>query len=235
MNSDRKSGRIVGTLFIIGTVAGVLSVGVSGGLVDGPVYLSRVAANASQTALVALLVLVMGISLAVVPAVAFPILKRQNEALAVGYVIFRGALETLTYVAMAMCWLLLVIVARQSADAGAAVASQYYSLGTQRVKAQDPVGAIAPIVFSLGALMFYYMLYRARLMPRWLSVLGLVGAVPYLAAGLTAFFGTQLQILYMPLALQEMVMAVWLVVKGFDSSAIASRSVQPERMSRLEA
>jgi hypothetical protein len=179
--------------------------------------------------------LLMGISLAMVPAVAFPILKRQNEALAVGYVIFRGALETLVYIASAMCWLLLVVVARQSADAGAAVAAQFSSLGTLLVKAHDPISAILEIVFSLGALMFYYMLYRASLMPRWLSVWGLVAAIPYLAAGLIAVFSTNLVILMMPLALQEMVMAVWLVVKGFDSSSIASRSAEPERMSRSEA
>ena len=51
--------------------------------------------------------LVMGVALAMVPAMMFPILKRQNEALAIGYVIFRGALESLTYIALAMCWLLL--------------------------------------------------------------------------------------------------------------------------------
>jgi hypothetical protein len=235
VNSDRKSGRIVGVLFIIGTVAGVLSVVVTGGLVDGPDYLNRVAANAGQALLGALLVLVMGISLAMVPAVAFPVLKRQNEALAVGYVIFRGALETLISIAVALSWLLLVVVARQSADSGAGVAAQYSSLGTLLAKAPEPIMAIGAIVFSLGALMFYYLLFRASLIPRWISVWGLLGAVPYLAAGLTAFFGTQLETLFMPLALQEMVMAVWLVVKGFSSAVVASRSADPGRMSSSEA
>ena len=235
MNSDRKTGRTVGVLFIIGTASGVLSAVVTGGLVDAPDYLNMVASNASQALLGALLVLVMGLALALVPAVAFPILKRQNEALAVAYVVFRGALETLILIAVALSWLLLVVVARQSVGSGAAVAAQYSSLGTLLAKAPEPIMAIGAIVFGIGALMFYYLLYRASLIPRWLSVWGLVGAVPYLVAGLTAFFGTQLEILFMPLALQEMVMAVWLVVKGFDSSAIASRSAEPARTSRLEA
>ena len=176
--TDRKTATIVGVLYIIGTVAGILSVVVTGGLLDAPDYLNIVAANASQAKLGALLVLVMGLALAMVPAMMFPILKRQNEALAIGYVIFRGALETVTYIALAMCWLLLVVVARQYADSGAAVASQFSSLGTLLVKAQDPITAIVEIVFSLGALMFYYVLYQARLVPRWISGWGIVAAVP---------------------------------------------------------
>ncbi len=227
MNSDRKTAIIVGVLYIIGTVAGVLSVIVSWGLLDAPDYLNMVASNASRAMLTALLVLVMGLPLAMVPAMMFPILKRQNEALAIGYVIFRGALETLTYIATAICWLLLVVVAREYVDSGAVVTSQFGSLGILLVKAIDPIIlAILDIVFSLGALMFYYLLYQARLIPRWLSVWGLIGAILYLTAGLIAVFSTHLVILLMPLALQEMVMAVWLIVKGFNPSAIASESAK---------
>ena len=224
--TNRKTAIIVGVLYIIGTVAGVLSVIVLGGLLDAPDYLNMVAANASQVGLVALLVLVMGLPLAMVPAMMFPILRRQNEALAIGYVIFRGALETFTYIALAICWLLLVVVARQYVDSGAAVASQFSSLGILLVKARDPISAILDIVFSLGALMLYYLLYQARLIPRWLSGWGIVAAVGYLAAGLILVFGTELVILFMPMLLQEMVMAIWLVAKGFGPGTIASGSAK---------
>jgi hypothetical protein len=177
----------------------------------------------------------MGVALAMVPVMMFPILKRQNEALAIGYVVFRGALETATYIGVAICWLLLVVVARQYADSGTAVASQWSSLGILLVKAKDPIIiAVQDFVFSLGALMFYYLLYQTRLIPRWISGWGFVAAIPYLAAGLIAVFSTHLAafsatdlvILLLPLALQEMVMAVWLIVKGFNSSAIASGSAK---------
>lgn len=219
MNSDRKAAIIVGVLYIIGTVAGVLSVIVSWGILDAPDYLNMVASNASQAKLTALLILVMGLALAMVPAMMFPILKKQNEALAIGYVVFRGALETLTYIASAICWLLLVVVAQQYVDSGGAVASQFSSLGILLVKAIDPITAIIDIVFSLGALMFYYLLYQARLIPRWLSGWGIVAAILYLTTGLIAVFSTHLVILLMPMALQEMVMAIWLIVKGFNPSA----------------
>jgi hypothetical protein len=225
--TNRKTAAIVGVLYIIGTVAGVLSMVVGGRFLNAPDLLKMVAANASQVGLVALLVLVMGLPLAMVPAMMFPILKRQNEALAIGYVIFRGALETFTYIATALCWLLLVVVARQYADSGAAVASQFSSLGILLIKARDPIIAVQDIVFSLGALMFYYLLYQTRLIPRWLSGWGLIGAILYAAVGLIyVFTGTTLVIVLMPLALQEMVMAIWLIVKGFNPSAVASLSAK---------
>ena len=226
--TNRKTATIVGVLFIIGTAAGILSAVVMGGILDAPDLLNTVASNANQVALGALLVLVMGLALAMVPAMMFPILKRQNEPLAIGYVIFRGALETFTYIASAICWLLLIVVAQQYTDSGAAVASQFSSLGNLLLKAGDPIAAILSIVFSLGALMFYYVLYQARLIPRWLSGWGIVAAVAYLAAGLSAMFGTPLDILMMLMLVQEMVMAVWLIAKGFNSSAIAALSAKTE-------
>ena len=177
--TNRKTATIVGVLFIIGTVAGILSLPVMGGILGAPDVLNLVAANPSQVAFGALLMLVMGLALAMVPAMMFPILKRQNEPLAIGYVIFRGALETFTTLALAMCWLLLVVVARQYADSGAAVASQWGSLGILLVKAPDTIMTVGGIVFGLGALMLYSLLYQARLIPRWISAWGIVAAVAY--------------------------------------------------------
>ena len=94
MNNYRKTAIIVGILYIIGTVAGVSSV-----IATGPIFerrqtcLAKVAANPNQLTLGVLLVLTMGLALAMVPALLFPIFRKINEVLAVGYVVFRGALE----------------------------------------------------------------------------------------------------------------------------------------------
>jgi Domain of unknown function (DUF4386) len=221
MNAHRRTAAIVGALYIIGTVAGVLSMLVMGGRLDAPDYLTVLAADPNPVKLAALLVLVMGLALAMVPVMMFPILKKQNEALAVGYVVFRGALETALYIAGAISWLLLIIVARQYADAAASADSQLSILGSLLLKAGDPITAVRDIVFSLGALTFYYLLYKAKLIPRWLSGWGIIGATGYLAAGVIAVFSTELVILLLPIGLQEMVMAVWLIAKGFNTGAIA--------------
>jgi Domain of unknown function (DUF4386) len=224
VKAHRTTAAIVGVLYIIGTVAGVLSMIVTAGILDGSDHLARLASHENQARWGALLTLVMGVALAMVPAMMFPVLRRQNEALAVGYVIFRGALETATYLGVAMCWLLLVVDGRQYADAATEAAPRFASLATLVVKGMDPLIAIQGIVFSLGALMFYSLLYRARILPRWISGWGLLAVVAYLIAGVIALFGPSLVILLMPLAVQEMVMAVWLITKGFGPGAVAPRS-----------
>jgi len=88
------------------------------------------------------------------------------------------------------------------------------------------VAYIVSIVFSLGALMIYAVFYQSKLIPRWLSTWGLVGGVLYFAAALLGMFGFEWGFLELPLALQEMVLALWLIIKGLNPIAIASQSAR---------
>lgn len=229
MNPNRKTAIIVGVLYIIGTVTGILSVVITTPILDSPDYLVEISANGTQIIAGALLVLMMGLALAMIPVVMFPILKKHNEALALGYVIFRGGLETVLSIVMAISSLLLLVVSQEYVQAGAADSSYLQTLGTLLRGVNDyPLDPILAIVFPLGALMFYYLLYQSKLLPRWLSGWGLITAIPYLAAALLvtlrllAPWSTIRVVLVLPLALQEMVMAVWLLVKGFNSSVTVS-------------
>jgi hypothetical protein len=230
MKSYQNVARIVGVLYIIGTVAGIMSVGFAGSLLEAPDYLAKISANESQFVIGALCVLVMGLALAMVPVMMFPILKKQNEHLALGYVIFRGALEAITDVAIVVVWLSLMTASREYLKAGTSDPSYFQTIGTLLQGTGDGIGMVATIIFSLGALMFYYLLYQTKLVPRWLSGWGLITAIPYLTAGVLQMFtvievnSTAESILMIPLGIQEMVMAVWLVVRGFNSSAIIFNS-----------
>jgi hypothetical protein len=224
MNSNRKTTTVVGVLYIIGTIAGILSVVFLGNSLSDSNYLVKASENQNQIVIASLLVLLMGFSLAMMSVVLFPILKKQNEALALGVVLFRGALEAVMYIILVICWLLLLTISHEYVQAGTPDASHFQTLGAVLLKAGDQIGSILNVVFSLGALMIYYVFYQSKLLPRWMSVWGLIGAVLYLASGLSAMFGVSLGFLMAPLALQEMVMAVWLIVKGFDESAIISES-----------
>ncbi len=88
-----KVARTVGILFIIGTVAGILSAVVTAPILDSPDYLIKIAASENQIVLGTIFVLIMGFALAMLPVILFPIFKKYNEALALGAVVFRGALE----------------------------------------------------------------------------------------------------------------------------------------------
>ena len=227
MNTYRKTAIIVGVLFIIGTVAGVLA----GPFIIGPALadpLVKFAANTNQIIIAALLTLVMGFSLAMVPVMLFPILKKHNEVLALGSVVFRGVLEAVMYIAIVINSLFLLMLSQEYVKAGAPEASYFQTLGALLLRADGYLGDILGIVFPIGALMIYYLFYQIKLIPRWLSAWGFLGAIPYLASYLLGMFGFELEILVLPLAVQEMVMALWLIVKGFNPSAIASLSAEVE-------
>jgi hypothetical protein len=226
METDRKIAIIVGVLYIIGTAAGILSLVFTGPILEGPNYLTQVSTNPNQIVIGALFVLVMGLALAMVPVMMFPILKRYNEVLAVGYLLFRGALEAVTYLALAIGWLSLTVISQGYVSASAADAPYFQSLGDLVLGAQDQISHVLTVVFILGALMFYSILFRSKLVPRWLSAWGLLAAVPYFVSGMLTLFsilspmsGGQM-VLVLPLAVQEMVLAGWLIVKGFNASSV---------------
>lgn len=214
MSADRKAAVWIGVLYIIGTVGLVLSVLVTGPVFAGPALLDQVAAQPNQVAIGALLILLAGFALAMVPVVFWPVGKRYNETLAMGYVVFRGAIETAIYIATALAWLLLIAL---STNPDAAPLAGF--VRTVEAVAWDQLVAVP---FALGALMFYSLLYQSRLVPRWLSTWGLVGAVFYIVPPLGSMFGLSLGVLMGPLAVQEMVLAVWLIAKGFSPRAAAA-------------
>jgi len=226
--TNRKTAIIVGVLFIIGTVAGILSVVFTGSILSDPNYLIKVSENQNKIVTAALFVLTMGLALAMVPFVIFPVLKKHNEILALGYVVFRGALETVTAIAMVINWLFLLILSREYVAAGAPVASNFQALGAVFLKGVDPISALGGIVFSLGALMLYYVFYQSKLIPRWISVWGFIAILLHLSTCILVLFhlqslsSTANSVMNFPIFLQEMVMAVWLIVKGFNPSAITS-------------
>ena len=211
MSADREAAAWIGVLCIIGTVALVLSAIVPGGVLAGPAILDQVAAQPNTLALGAVLVLLAGFSLAMVPVVFWPVGRRYNETLAMGYIVFRGGIEGVIYMVGALGWLLLIPLSTQPDAAPLA----------GLVRTADPViwEQVGVFPFALGALMFSALLYQSRLVPRWLSAWGLVGAVLYIVPALGSMFGLSLGILMAPLALQEMVMAVWLIARGFTPRA----------------
>lgn len=112
--------------------------------------------------------------------------------------------------------------------------SAFAALGQLVMAERDWAGhAVLDVaVFSLGALVLNAAFYRSRLVPRWLSGWGLAGAATYLAAGLLVIYGleplsTPQLVLEAPLGLQEIALALWLIVRGFDAPAGAPPGREP--------
>jgi hypothetical protein len=232
MNTYRMNAVMAGALYFLGTVFGVV-----GGIIGGDVLLSLisgtplrgvdvlglVAANSSRLTGGAFLTLMMGIALVGMTVFLYPVLRRDSEELALGMLLFRGAIEGTGYVISTLGILTLVALGNEYVATGADSAA-LRSMGTVLYQFLDISGALGPIVFLIGATCLYISFYRTRLIPRWLTVWGLIGVVPYLMYALLHLFHMDNGIgfyLQMVLAPQELVMGLWLVIKGFNPAAIA--------------
>jgi hypothetical protein len=228
MDAYKNIARTMGILYILGTISGILSRVVAGPIQSTPDLLANISASENQITLGAFFVLTMGLALAMVPVMAYPVLRKHGEILALGYVVFRGALEGVYYMAIVVSWLLLLPLS-QIYQAGSPDASNLQVLANVLLEAKE-IAVFGMIVFCLGGLMFYYLLFQSKLVPQWLSGWGLIALIMNLAVGLLVMFGlfspvsTISTVLQIPIGLQEMVLAIWLIVKGFNPSAIASRS-----------
>jgi hypothetical protein len=197
-------------------------------ILDTPNYLINVSANENLVLIGMLLEFVNHIAVVCIPFMMFPILKKHNESLALGYVVFR-IIESVTLIVGSISLLSLLTLSQEFMKTGAPDTSYFLTLGTLLLAARDWTILLGVnIVFPLGALIFNYLLYRSKLVPRWLSGWGLVGAILLIARGFLMIFGNNLVILTLPIWVQEMVFAVWLIVKGFNSPAIASPSAKTE-------
>jgi len=217
MNTYKKTARIVGTLFITATVASSLGFVILDPILNAPDILVNISANITQVIMGVLLLLINCAAVVVIPVMLFPILKKHNEALAVGYLGSR-IIESVILIVGSICLLSLLTLSQEFVQAATPDASYFQTSGTLLLAMHDWTLLLGiMIVFSLTALILNYLLYQSGLIPRWLSGWGLIGAILLLAAGLLEVFGfNPTEILSLPIALQEMVFAVWLIVKGFN-------------------
>ena len=231
MDSYRKTGIIVGLLFITATVTSILGTVSLGSILDAPNYLINVSAHGNQVMMAVVFFLIAASSAFAIAFMLFPILKRHIESLAMGYVVLR-IFENVFYVVGTLS-LLVMLTVSQNYVAGAVDASYYQVLGILLLALKDWAGLIGTLIFAgLGSMTLNYVLYQSKLVPRWLSLWGFIGAALIVLLGLFGVLGlgmgfnSPFALLAIPIAVQEMVFAVWLIAKGFNPSVIASESVQ---------
>lgn len=225
MNTHRKIAILIGILFIIGTVSGILSGVVTAPIRTDAAYPLNVDAGEPQWITGTLFVLLMGLALAMVPVLLYPIFRKHNETLAFGSVLFRGVFETICQMLLVISMFLVLNVSDLYEKAGATDASNLQALGSMLVSAGEWIQMISGIVFSIGTLMIFILFYQTRLIPRWLSGWGVLGALLYFTAKIISMFDplhtaplieSGIGQLMIPTAIQEMVFAVWMIVKGFS-------------------
>jgi hypothetical protein len=227
VNSYRKNAVVVGILFIVATAAPLASAPFLSSM-NASNYITEMSASQTLVTTGALLELIMALAIPAIAIALYPILRRQSESLAVGYVGIR-IIEGVLFIAIAATSLMsLLTLSQDYVQAGAASQAIYSTVGGLLVAAHDwAYLASGAFVFSISALILNYVLYRSRLVPRFISVWGLIGAALFLAGGVLLMFGVAEEdslignAAFIPIAVNEMVLAVWLIARGFSRSAIA--------------
>ncbi len=231
MNNFRKHAISAGILFIIYTSVDVLS-SLFIGPVTAPNYLVSVSENVALVGTGAFLLIIGGVCASGIAISLYPVLKKFNAVLALGAVGYRISEGVLRIVSV--CALLSIITLSQLfVKAGAPDSSYFQTLGALLYAGFRWVGNVGSLLaFSIGCTLYYIIFYRTNLVPRWISVWGLIFGISGIVScalvsiGLIAPFGTEQVVMVFPMLPQEIVLAVWLIVKGFNPSAIASLSAK---------
>ena len=219
MNSNRKTAIIAGILIIIGMVAGILSVVPS---VESSDYLTEVSANKNQVLSGAffqftLFPICIGFAL-----LLYPIIRKYNESLAIGFVSFRiiaGIFQLIGVIILP----LFILLSQEFLKSTTPDLLYFQFFGDMLKLIRDLANHVGMMLaIGLGNLILFYAFYKIKLIPQWLSSWGFIGNILAMLASFLILFhlidviAPQFIVLTIPLVLQEIVLAIWLIAKGFN-------------------
>ena len=208
---------------MIGIISGMIRYFLLTPILEAPDYLIQVSANENRVIIGTLFFFINAFMIAGVAIMMYPILKKYNEALSLGYVgarIVEGVLIIIAILAI----LTLLTLSVKFVEAGAPDTPYFQTTGDLLLALHNWAYSVFwAIIVSLSSLMFFYLLYQSKLIPRWLSVWGFIGAILF-PVGSVTLFGSPNPVFVLPLVVSEWTLIVWLIVKGFNPSAVAYES-----------
>ena len=226
MNTYRTTARVVGVVYLAGFVVGIGGDGLIRSILGAPDHLSTVSANSMMLAIGAILWLMAVAGDAAHGVLMFPVLKQHSERIAFGYLASR--IVDAVFIAVSVLFILLQIPLG-SEYLKAVVPNTFYlqALSTLSIQANLYAYEIGMIALGLAGLMLNYMFYRAKLVPRWIAVWGLVGYAIIFCGMVSEVMGSGLGLVSsLPGGLWEVFIGVWLIAKGFNSSAFVSQATR---------
>ena len=226
MNSDKMAARVIGVLFLLATATYMTGTGLIESLLNSPNFLVNVYPNRVQMITGVLLQFVDVIAIMGIGIVFYPILRKQNGAIAVSYIATR-VLESVFLVIGGIGALMLIPLSQEMIKNSASQAAYFQTTGTLLLTQIHLGYQIGMLSLGLGSLAFCYLLYTSRLIPRWMSGLGLIGYLGLTVGAVLELFGIELGLMFsIPGGLFELILPILLIVRGFNSPAISSMSAK---------
>jgi hypothetical protein len=224
-NRDKVNAKIIGILFIIAAISSIIGLVLYDPILKGDNYLIKGRENAIQIIMGAICELILVVSVIGTAIILFPYLRKQHESLAIGYVCFRF-MEAIVIV-IGIVSVLALLTLSQSIENNEAI-NQSQPSGIVLKAIHDWTFMLGPNFFlGINTLIYSYLFYKSKLMPKSISTLGMVGAIFIFTAAILEMFHIIAQIsawgviLALPIFGYEMSLAVWLIVKGFNISKIS--------------
>jgi len=218
MGTYREISIVVGVLYILGFVAGIVSIAPA---VDNSDYLAKSAVNSYQINTAAYFQFLMAIFYIGIAIILFPLLKTYNERLAIGFLSFRIIAALFVFIG-AIILLLILKLSQEYVKMSPSDSSYFHVIGNLLKTARDLVNHVGMIIIlCIGGIMLYIIMIQSGLIPMWISIWGLLGSSIAIIASVLVMtkilevLTPTYMILNIPIALQEIVFAVWLIVKGF--------------------
>lgn len=227
-NKNRNQIKIAGGLIILGIIIGILSIVPS---VESDKFLEEVYPNKNQVLTGGifqffLVPIYIGFSL-----LLYPILKQYSKTLSIGFVCFRFMAATFQLIGIILLPIFVLLSQEYSAAASSDLAI-YESVGDILRLSRDLTNHLGVILATgLGNILFYLILYREKLVPKWLSIWGFIGNMAIMLASFFIIFqliqviSTEYGLMSIPLVVQEIVLAIWLLTKGLKIKTNAQQNV----------
>ena len=234
MNPYKRTARLVGVLFLTAMAASLLGAGLVESSITAPDFLAAAAANKTQLTVGLLLELANALAVVAIGFLMLPVLRLHNENMAHGYLGFR-TIEAVFCSAIVIGPLSLLILSQSDLQAGVLGAASVDAVAALAMAGRASIASLLiPIFFCMGALLLYSAAYQARFLPRFLSVWGLIAVALVLTLNLVSlFFEFDLSvtmIFALPIILNEIVMGIWLIVKGFNPMVSAPAATPAEKV-----
>lgn len=224
----KKKARFVGVLFLIAMVASIIGGGIVESIIVSSDYLTATSENKPLLLIGIFLELTNAICVIGISVFMFPILKKYNESMALGYLGFR-MIEALFCCLIVIAPLSLIRISHEYFKTGALDPKYSEASGVLLIAERASIyGLLIPLFFSLGALVFYYLLFKSKLLPRFISVWGIIAVLLVLIMNIMTLLQADNlnngMVLAVPIILNEIFLGIWLIVKGFNLSYVASES-----------
>lgn len=226
MNSNKKSARVVGVFFILAAVSAIVGLLLYDPILNNPDYLTTGAEHSNQVLLGVVMELILVISAIGTAVTMFPYLKRYNETIALWHVSFRF-FEAVIIAIGIISVLSLLTLSQEFIAAASPNSESFHASGTVLKAIHDWTFLLGPnFMLGINTVMYSYIFYKSKLVPRFIPIIGMTGAVLVFSCSILVMFDVIEQvsvwggILALPVALNEMTLAVWLIIKGFNDTSI---------------